>query len=423
MTYQEFLASKMERPVSAGFRPAELNSRLFPFQAHIVGEALERGRSAIFADCGLGKTFMELEFGKQVSDYTHRPVLLTCPLAVGAQTIKEASKFGYNDIARFGTDAAIQVVNYESLHRVDPSQYGGVILDESSILKNYEGAYRNRIIESFRDTPFKLAGTATPAPNDPMELGNHSEFLGAMTRQEMLSMYFTHDGGETAKWRLKGHAEKAFYQYVRTWATMLTKPSDLGYNDNGYILPGVNYIEHQIATPTKGGSLFNDIAVSSTGFNAELRRTMDARMHKAAEIANNSDHNFVIWIKHNPEGPALKKLIPGAVEVTGSDSDEFKEEMLQAFGNNEFRVLITKQKIASFGLNYQNCHNTIFPSLDFSFESLYQAIRRFLRFGQQHQVNAHIITTDTMRNVAQTIRVKQRNFERQQYFMTKNIAA
>lgn len=409
--------------MSSGFRPDRLNERLFPFQGHIVGEALERGRSAIFADCGLGKTFMELEFGKQVSGHTGRPTLLACPLAVGSQTIKEAAKFGYSDIARFGTDAAIQVVNYESLHKVDADQYAGIILDESSILKNYEGAYRNLIIESFRQTPFKLAATATPAPNDPMELGNHSEFLGAMSRQEMLSMYFTHDGGETAKWRLKGHAEKSFYQYMRTWATMLTKPSDIGFNDHGYDLPGVNYIEHQIQTPSKGGSLFNDIAVSSTGFNAELRRTMNARMQKTAEIVNNSNENFVVWIKHNPEGAALKKLIPGAIEVTGSDNTEYKEEMLQAFGNNEFRVLITKQKIASFGLNYQNCHNTIFASLDFSFEALYQAIRRFLRFGQLHRVNAHLITTDTMRNVAQSIKVKQEKFERMQYLMTKNIAA
>lgn len=423
MTYEDFIASKLQKPKNSGFSATSLNDRLFLFQAHIVDKALERGRSAIFADCGLGKTFMELEFGHQVATHTGQPVLLACPLAVGAQTIKEAAKFGYTDIAKFGTNAAIQVVNYENLHLVDPVRYGGIILDESSILKNYEGAYRNLIIESFRETPFKFAGTATPAPNDPMELGNHSEFLGAMSRQEMLSMYFTHDGGETSKWRLKGHAEKAFYQYIRTWATMLTKPSDLGFKDQGYDLPSINYIERRITTPSKGLSLFNDVAISATEFNAELRRTNKQRMKAVADIVNNSRENFVVWIRQNEEGDLLKKLIPGAVEVRGSDSSEFKEEMLLGFAENQFRVLITKASIASYGLNYQKCHNTIFASLDFSFEKLYQGIRRFHRFGQQHDVNVYPITTDTMRNVAQSIRVKQENFERMQYLMTKNIAA
>lgn len=423
-TYEEFLLKKEKRFVPAGFSPSGLNPSLFPFQKHIVTQALEKGRFGIFADCGLGKTLMELEFASQVANHTGRPFLITCPLAVGAQTIREANKFGYGaNISKFGTDNAIEVVNYENLDKVDFSKYAGVGLDESSILKNYEGAYRNLIIEGFRNTPYKLAATATPAPNDPMELGNHSEFLGAMSRQEMLSMYFVHDGGETAKWRLKGHAQDKFYEYVRGWAAMLSKPSDIGFDDQGYDLPGLNYIERQIKTESIGLSLYNDIAVSATQFNGELRRTMVARMQAAAEIVNNSPENFVVWINHNPEGEMLKKLIPGAIEVTGSDSPEHKEEMLQAFGNNEFRVLITKQKIASFGLNYQNCHNTVFASLDFSFERLYQAIRRFHRFGQQHAVNAYLITTDTMRNVAQSIKTKQAQFEKMQFLMTKNIAA
>lgn len=423
-TYEQFLQKKERRFVDAGFIPTDLNPALFPFQKHIVRQALEKGRFGIFADCGLGKTLMELEFANQVANHTGRPFLITCPLAVGAQTIREAQKFGYGStISKFGTDNAIEVVNYEQLENVDFSRYAGVGLDESSILKNYEGAYRNMIIDGFRNTPYKLAATATPAPNDPMELGNHSEFLGAMSRQEMLSMYFVHDGGETAKWRLKGHAEDRFYEYVRSWATMLSKPSDIGFDDSGYILPGLNYIERQIKTESIGLSLYNDIAVSATQFNGELRRTMAARMQAAADIVNNSAENFVVWINHNPEGEMLKKLISGAIEVTGSDSAEYKEEMLQAFGNNEYRVLITKQKIASFGLNYQNCHNTVFASLDFSFERLYQAIRRFHRFGQKHAVNAYLITTDTMRNISQSIRFKQAQFEKMQYLMTKNIAA
>jgi superfamily II DNA or RNA helicase len=422
-TYEQFLSTKSRRAKPSGFDPSTTNTALFPFQEYIVRQALRKGRFGIFADCGLGKTLMELEFAHQVTKETGRPFLLTCPLAVGVQTIKEAEKFGYgSQVSRFGSDNAIQVINYENLEKVDFSKYAGIGLDESSILKNYEGAHRNLIIDGFRNTPYKLACTATPAPNDPMELGNHSEFLGAMTRHEMLSMYFVHDGGETSKWRIKGHAESAFYNYVRNWAVMLTRPSDLGFDDSGYVLPGLNFIEREIKTETRGLSLFNDISVSATEFNAELRRTMDQRMREAADIANNSADNFVIWIKQNEEGKMLKRLIPDAVEVTGTDSQEFKEEMLMAFADNQYRVLITKQQIASFGLNYQNCHNTIFASLDFSFERLYQAIRRFHRFGQQHAVNAYLITTDTMRNVSQSIRQKQEQFERMQYLMTKNIS-
>lgn len=423
-SYEAFLKSKERRFSARGFVPSEINPRLFPFQSHIVGQALEAGRFGIFADCGLGKTLMELEFAKQVTNRTGRPFLIACPLAVGAQTIREATKFGYGaDICKFGGDNAIEVVNYENLDKVDFDKYAGIGLDESSILKNYEGAYRNLIIDGFRRTPYKLAATATPAPNDPMELGNHSEFLGAMSRQEMLSMFFVHYGGETAKWRLKGHAEARFYEYVRTWSTMLTRPSDIGYADDGYILPELNFIETEIKTESRGLSLFNDLAVSATEFNAELRRTRHARMMAVSEIINNSTESFVVWIKQNEEGDMLKKLIPGAIEVRGSDSPEYKEEMLLGFADNQFRVLITKQQIASFGLNYQNCHNTVFASLDFSFERLYQAIRRFLRFGQSHAVNAFLITTDTMRNVSQSIKAKQKQFERMQYLMAKNIAA
>jgi hypothetical protein len=422
--YQEFLKSKVKQSGGRGFKPKEINSMLFPFQKHIVDQALAKGRFGVFADCGLGKTPMQLEWANQVADYVRQPVLIVCPLAVGAQTIREAGKFGYGtNISRFGTDNAMEVINYENLDKVDFGKYAGVVLDESSILKNYEGAYRNLIIEGFHKTPYKLACTATPAPNDPMELGNHSEFLGAMSRQEMLSMYYVHDGGETAKWRIKGHAEEKYYAWVRSWATMLTRPSDIGFSDEGYILPALNYIEREIKTENKGLSLFNDIAVSATEFNAELRRTKADRMNSVASIVNGSDENFVIWIKQNEEGDLLKKLIPEAIEVRGSDSQEYKEETLLGFADNQFRVLITKASIASYGLNYQNCHNTVFASLDFSFEKLYQGIRRFLRFGQQHEVNAYLITTDTMRNVSESIKLKQEQFERMQYLMTKAIAA
>lgn len=421
--YQQFLNSKRLQIKPAGLTASTISNAMFQFQKTIVNEALEKGRFGIFADCGLGKTFMELEWAKQVSEYKKQPVLLVCPLAVAGQILKEGAKFGYTDIARVGIDAAIQVINYDQLHTVDPSQYSGIVLDESSIIKNFEGAYRNLVIESFHKTPFKLACTATPAPNDPMELGNHSEFLNSMTRTEMLSMFFVHDGGETAKWRIKGHATERFYQFIRQWAIMLSKPSDIGFDDAGYDLPAINYIEEQIKTPSRGISLFNDMAVSATEFNKELKRTLTQRMERTAEIVSNCNESFIVWVKQDAEGKMLRKMIPDAIEVTGSDSREYKEEMLLGFAEGKFNQLITKQSIAGFGLNYQNCHNQIFPSLDFSFEKLYQAIRRSYRFGQQHDVNIHLLTTDTMRNVKESIQRKQRQFEEMQYLMTKAIAA
>lgn len=424
MNYQSFLKKKSSRVVKTGFNAAYLNDKLFPFQRFTVNEALEKGRFGIFADCGLGKTFMELEFAHQVSNYTQQPVLLVCPLAVGGQTIKEAGKFGYNSIARFGNDTAIEVINYEQLENINPKNYSGIVLDESSILKNHEGTYKKFITESFHKTPYKLACTATPAPNDPMELGNHSEFLNRMHRNEMLAMYFIHDGGETSQWRLKGHAKQRFYQYCREWSSMFTRPSDIGYNDDGYVLPNLNYIEHQIKTANRGfGKLYNDVAVSSTSFHKELRLTVKERMKLVADLVGNSKENFVIWVATDEEGELLRKLIPEAVEVKGSQKPEYKEEMLLGFADNQFRVLITKTKIASFGLNYQNCHNTVFASLDFSFEKLYQAIRRFLRFGQLHDVNAHLITTDTMINVIQSLEKKQRQFIEMQTGWSQAIAA
>jgi len=246
-----------------------------------------------------------------------------------------------------------------------------------------------------------------------MELGNHSEFLDVMSRNEMLAMYFVHDGGETAKWRLKGHATKLFYQFIGTWVIMLNKPQDIGFTMEGYNLPSLNLIEKQITTPKRdNGSLFNDAIISATNFNAELRLTKKERLDEVVRIVNSCpDENFIIWIKQNEEGEMLKKLLPEAVEVKGSDSNEWKEKHLLGFANNDFRILISKTKIASFGMNYQNCRNQIFASLDFSFEGLYQAIRRSYRFGQKNEVNIYLITTDTMSNVRQSIDNKQKQFE------------
>jgi DNA modification methylase len=258
-----------------------------------------------------------------------------------------------------------------------------------------------------------------------MELGNHSEFLGVMGRNEMLAMYFVHDGGETAKWRLKGHATKLFYQFVGSWAIMLNKPSDIGFDMMGYDLPKLNLIERQITTPKRNnGSFFNDAIISATNFNHELRLTKEERLNEVVEIVNSRPgENFIIWIKQNEEGEMLKKLLPEAREVKGNDSNEWKENTLLGFANNEFRILITKTKIASFGMNYQNCRNQIFASLDFSFEGLYQAIRRSYRFGQKNEVNIYLITTDTMANVNQSINNKQKQFEIMQEEMGQAVNA
>jgi hypothetical protein len=414
-SYEEFLSSKLAKPELKGFDylPNQLNENLFDFQKHIVSIALKKGKYAIFADCGLGKTLMQLEWANKISESTQMPVLILAPLAVSGQTIKEAEKFGLHceklqsDVFGFG----VYITNYEQLDNINTQWFSGIVLDESSILKNFEGATKSLVIEKFINTPYKLACTATPSPNDPMEIGNHSEFLNVMTRNEMLSMYFVHDGGETAKWRLKGHSEDVFYKWVSEWATMITTPSDIGFQMEGYNLPNLNFNEKQIITPKKeNGLLFNETAISATDFNAELRLTKVERLSEVVNIVNNSTENFIIWVKQNEEGEYLKKLIPDAIEVKGSDKPEYKEKMLLGFGNNEFRVLITKTKIAQFGLNYQNCRNQVFASLDFSFEGLYQAIRRSYRFGQKNEVNIWLITTDTMSNVIKSINHKQEQF-------------
>lgn len=396
---------------------------MFEFQKFIVTRALRAGKYAIFADCGLGKTLMQIEWARQVHKHTNKPVLILAPLAVTGQTIKEGAKFGIHVSKYDDTIKPIQISNYEQLENIDCSRFSGIVLDESSILKNFDGATKKIILEQFAKTPYKLACTATPSPNDPMELGNHAEFLDVMSRNEMLAMYFIHDGGETSKWRLKGHATKIFYQFVGSWSIMLNKPADIGYEMPGYDLPKLNLIEHQIKTPKRvNGSLFNDAIISATNFNHELRLTKKERLDEVVKIVNRTpDENFIIWIKQNEEGDMLKQLLPEAVEVKGSDSNEWKEKTLIGFANNEFRVLITKTKIASFGMNYQNCRNQIFASLDFSFEGLYQSIRRSYRFGQKNEVNIYLITTDTMENVKQSIDNKQKQFENMQDEMSKAV--
>ena len=422
MDYKEFIKKKGIIKSNKGIPidGIDFNKKLFPFQKFIVKIALQRGKYAVFADCGLGKTFIQLEWAKQINEKTKKPVLILAPLAVTQQTIHEGCKFGIQ-VGKINS-GKIEVTNYDQLDNIDCDKYSGIVLDESSILKNFTGKTKEKIIDSFKKTPYKLACTATPSPNDPMELGNHAEFLDIMSRNQMLAMYFVHDGGATAKWRLKKHSVNSFYKFVSTWAIMLNRPNDIGYKMNGYDLPKLNIIDKIIITEKRNnGLLFNDMSVSATDFNKELRITKIKRMNAAAKIANSNNENYIIWIKQNEEASYLKKLIPDAVEVRGSDRPEIKENKLLGFGKNEFRVLITKTKIAQFGLNYQNCRNQIFASLDFSFEGLYQAMRRSYRFGQKRDVNIHIITTDTMKNVVESINRKQSQFKIMQDKMSENI--
>lgn len=416
--YEAFIKAKECIASNKGFEVAddEINPMLFDFQRWIVRVALEKACYAVFADCGLGKTPIQLEWARHVVAHTKKPILILAPLAVSGQTVREGDKF-HVAIEKYAgqVEPGVYITNYEQIGTVDCSIFGGIVLDESSILKNFDGKTKQLIIDSFADTPFKLACTATPSPNDVMELGNHAEFLNVMSRNEMLSMYFVHDGGDTAKWRLKGHAESPFWHFVASWAVMLAKPSDIGFEAKGYDLPELHFIERRIATEKRdNGQLFNEVAVSATNFNQELRLTKVDRLAQAAEIVNASDEPFIVWVKQNEEADDVLALIPDAVEVRGNESPEAKEKKLLGFAAGEFRVLVTKTKIAQFGLNYQHCHNQVFASLDFSFEGLYQAIRRSYRFGQTKPVNIYLITTDTMENVIASIERKEKQFAEMQ---------
>jgi len=416
MNYNEFLETKTKRHIHSGFDiPLPLlNPLLFDWQKHAVKTALSKGRFALFMDCGLGKTFMQLEWANQVAKHTKGRVLILAPLAVTEQTIIEACKFNI-DISN------VDITNYEQLHNIDVSIYSGVVLDESSILKNFTGKYKRLIIELFADTEYKLACTATPSPNDLNEIGNHSEFLGVLDAQDMRAKWFVRDEGMN-NYRLKGHAKRDFYGWISSWAMMVSNPSDIGYCGDAYVLPQLIYHEHQVITKRRdNGLLFNEGNVNATSFNRELKRTLVDRCQLAADIANSDDKQYIVWVNQNAEEKLLLKLIPDAKVVTGSEKADVKKAKLLGFAKNEFRVLITKKKIAQFGLNYQNCYNQIFCALDFSFEGLYQAIRRSYRFGQINDVNIHIITTDTMENVVRSIERKQAQFNEMQSEMNKFI--
>ena len=401
MRYEDFLAGKQHIPPSCGFEvdKTAMNIHMFEWQKDITRWALRKGRAALFEECGNGKTIQQLEFADQVAKREGMPVLIVAPLTVGAQTMREAQKFGYSAaICRTQADVipGINITNYEMLQHFDGRSFAGVVLDESSILKNYTGKMRNQIIEMFKDTPYRLSCTATPSPNDYMELGNQVEFLGIMSRTEMLATYFIHDGSDTSKWRLKGHAEDRFWEWVSTWAVVLTCPGDLGYPNDGYILPSLNMTEHIVEVKSDGEySLFGcEIAKTLTERRDARRASLRERCERAAEIiAQNPDEQWVCWCDLNAESELLAEFIPNSEEVRGSDKPDAKEDALMRFANGSLRVLITKPSIAGFGMNWQQCHNMIFVGLSDSYEQMYQAIRRCYRFGQKRPVNVHIVTS------------------------------
>jgi hypothetical protein len=394
--YQTFIERKTHIGSMAGFEPLWMPDFLFPFQRALVDWSLRKGRAAIFADCGLGKTPMQLVWAQNVVEKTCKPVLVLTPLAVGQQTVREAHKFGIE--AKQSKDgiiaAPVTVTNYQQLHKFDWKQFGGVVCDESSILKNFDGAIRCQVTEFLRKLPYRLLCTATAAPNDYVELGTSSEALGYLRRVEMMAHFFNHDGGDTSTWRLKKHASKGpFWQWVCSWARAVRRPEDLGFSGDQYILPELVTVEHIVTSTAKNSEFLFDLpAVGLEEQRAERKRTVSERCKMVSDLVSNTRNPAIVWCHLNDEGKLLSKMIPGAVEICGSDSDEFKEETFDAFCAGQARVIVTKPSIAGMGLNFQHCaHQTFFPS--HSFEQWYQCIRRSWRFGQKNPVRIDVISS------------------------------
>lgn len=390
-----------------------LNSKLKPHQEHSVAFSLERGRAGLFLDTGLGKSFCALEYGRVIVEHTNKPVLMLAPLAVSMQHEREANRWGIDakaikDPSQI-TTPRIYITNYERVHLFDADMFGGVILDESSILKAMMGKTSKLIIDTFKNVPFRMACTATPAPNDHVELGNHSEFMGALSSTQMLTRFFLHDSMDTGNWRLKGHAVQHFWEWVASWSRCISKPSDVGFSDDGYILPNLNEHTHivQIDRSTNGdfekdgqGMLFRMPDTSATSIHKEKRISLDSRVSELQKIVNSkTDEPWIIWCDTDYEADELAKALPDAIEVRGSMSADQKEANLVAFSEGTARQIITKPSLAGFGLNWQHCNNMAFVGLSFSYENYYQAIRRCYRFGQEREVNVHIVCADTEANI------------------------
>lgn len=398
MKYNDFLKQKSFSRIEAGFNPVSINESAKPHQKAIIEWACKRGRAAIFADTGLGKSFMQLEWASQVSQKTGKPVLLLAPLAVGRQTELESKKFNIKSGAKYMREpddyTRIQITNYEMLDNFNPNDYSGIVLDESSILKGQSGAYRKKLTEFAQNIPYRLSCTATPSPNDFMELGTQAEFLGIMSQVEMLAMFFTHDGSETQKWRLKGHGKSKFWDWLATWSVVISSPSDLGFDGSDYDLPPLT-ISEKIIKNDNDGLLVADIAQGLSAAREAKKSSVHDRVKACAEWVNALDEPVLIWAESNEESDLLTKAIHGSVEVKGSDKQETKEDRLLGFASGKYQKLVSKASICGFGLNYQHACKMAFVGATYSFEQFYQAVRREYRFGQTKPVEVVVFMTES----------------------------
>ena len=412
MDYQDFLESKKFRAPESGIEvdPESLHPSLFPFQRDLVTWAVRKGRAAVFADTGLGKTRMELQWAQAIG----KPTLILAPLAVAHQTVREAESIGMDVAYVRDQDEAdgrlISISNYERLDRFNPQAFDAVVLDESSILKAFSGATKRLLVKSFRDTPYRLAATATPAPNDIEELTNHADFLSVMRANEMRSTFFIADSrGEFMKYRLKGHAHSAFYRFLASWSAAIKKPSDLGYDDDGFILPPLRIVDHVVGSDWAPEGMLFATGTKGVGEASAVRKhTLEDRCHRAAEIVQaEPDEPWLIWVGTNAEADLMHRLLPDATEVRGSDHPDHKAEALLGFANGDIHTLITKSGIAGFGMNFQRAARMVFVGLGYSYEQYYQSIRRCWRFGQKRPVDVHIVISEPERDIIHIVREKE----------------
>lgn len=422
MNYEEFIYNKRHLSSNDGFEPLFMPDFLFDYQKHLTEWAILKGRGAVFADCGLGKTPMELVWAQNVVQKTNKPVLFITPIAVTAQMQEEANKFGIEaSRSRDGkVSGKIVITNYEKLHLFDANDFVGCVLDESSILKSMDGAYKTAITKFMRKIPYRLPATATAAPNDYHELGTTSEALGYLGAMEMLNKFFRNTNndskggvnrGVTVKWVMRAHADEAFWRWVTSWARAIRKPSDIGFDDGRFILPPLVEVEHMVDHEfIPDGQMFPIVACGLAQQRQERRQTLEMRCGKVAELVNSTGESAIAWCQMNDEGNMLESYIPDSVQISGADSDESKEEKLMAFAHGEARVLVTKPKIGAWGLNFQHCnHMTFFPS--HSYEQYYQAVRRCYRFGQKRSVKVDVVTTAGERDVLKNLQRKQKQSE------------
>ena len=414
MDYDQFITEKTRRFTSHGFEPLSITAPLFEWQAHVVKWAVKNGRAALFEDCGLGKTAQQLEWASQVCRHTGGSVIILTPLSVARQTANEAAKFGIvaavaesqDDV----TSPGIWITNYEKLEKFDATQFVGVVLDESSILKNFTGKMRQLLTATFSETPYRLCCTATPSPNDYTEFGQHADFLGVCSPAQMLATFFINDTFNTGDWRLKKHAEKEFWAWLASWAACISKPSDIGFDDTGYDLPPLNLqtitVEVDHSKGAAEGELFRHATLSATTMHSDMRLTVNDRVERLADLVNSSDESWLVWCNTNEESEMLARYIVGSTEIQGSHTAKRKEQAADDFVSGKIRVLISKSGIFGYGMNFQNCCHVAFVGLSYSFEDFYQALRRSYRFGQTREVHAYIIQASTEGAILKTIQRK-----------------